>query len=151
MLSMIERGQTNPTLATVWALAQALNVELSEMIGVQSPSRQVRIDVASPAFTPEIRNDDGLCVLRILSPADRVDSLEWYELRFEPQGALVSAAHGRGTREHLTVLEGELRVQAGDETSLVTTGATARYPADVSHEIRNTGDRPARAILVVVA
>ena len=150
MLSMIERGQTNPTLATVWALAQALNVDVSEMIGVQKPARHVRIDVASPAFTPEIRTEDGLCILRILSPADRVDSLEWYEVHFAPGAALASAAHSHGTREHLTVLSGELQVEADGEKAAIGEGATARYPADVVHEIRNEGPEPARALLVVV-
>lgn len=151
MLSMIERSETNPTLATLWALANALDVDISEMIGVQKPERQVRIDIASPSFTPEIRTDDGLCVLRILSPADRVDILEWYEIRFAPGGALISGAHSRGTREHLTVLEGALEIVSGGETSLATQGATARYPADLPHEIRNNADQPARALLVVVA
>lgn len=151
MLSQIERGQTNPTLATVWALAAALKVDVSELIGVRHSEQRVQISISSPSFTPEIRTEDGLCMLRILSPADRADNLEWYELRFAPGGALISAPHARGTREHLTVLEGSLEVNAASETQQVPKGATARYPADVEHAIRNTGARPAKALLVVIA
>jgi transcriptional regulator with XRE-family HTH domain len=150
MLSQIERGTTNPTLATVWALSHALKVDISELIGVRHTDQRVRIDVASPSFTPEIRTEDGLCVLRILSPADRADSFEWYELSIAPGGALVSAPHAHGTREHLTVLDGELTVVSATERSAIITGATARYPADVPHEILNAGDVPARALLVVI-
>jgi transcriptional regulator with XRE-family HTH domain len=149
MLSQIERGQTNPTIATVWALANAMKVDVSELIGGQHNEQRVRIDVASASFTPEIRTEDGLCVLRILSPADRADSLEWYELNFAPGGALVSAPHARGTREHLTVLDGALEVEAGSEMQEITAGATARYPADVEHVIRNAGPAHAKALLVV--
>jgi transcriptional regulator with XRE-family HTH domain len=151
MLSQIERGQTNPTLAIVWALADALKVDVSELIGVKPSERRPVVEVASASFTPEIRTDDATCVLRILSPADRAGSLEWYEISVEPQGALVSAPHARGTREHLTILEGALTVIAGGERSDVAKGATARYPADIPHEIRNFSDVPARALLVVVA
>jgi XRE family transcriptional regulator, regulator of sulfur utilization len=150
MLSQIERGQTNPTIATVWALAAALKVDVSELIGVRHGEPRVRIEVASASFTPEIRTEDGLCILRILSPADRADSLEWYELNFAPGGALVSASHARGTREHLTALDGALEITAGGETQDLPPGATARYPADVDHAIRNHGDRPVKALLVVV-
>ena len=151
MLSQIERGQANPTLATVWTLAQAMNVDVSELIGVQHSEKRVRIDIASASFTPEIRTDDGLCVLRILSPADRVDKLEWYELVVAPGGALVSAPHSRGTREHLTVQRGGLDVIAASERQHVPAGATARYPADVEHRLVNTGEVEARAFLVVVS
>jgi len=150
MLSQIERGQTNPTLATVWALAEALGVDISDLIGVRRSEKRIRIEVATPSFTPEIRTEDGLCVLRILSPADRADTLEWYELRFAPGGALISAPHARGTKEHLTVLEGTLTVKAGSEETALAEGATARYPADVDHLIRNDGGQTARALLVVI-
>lgn len=149
MLSQIERGLTNPTLATVWALAAAMKVDVSELIGVRPSEQRVRIDVASPSFTPEIRTEDGLCVLRILSPADRVDSLEWYELLVAPGGALISDPHAKGTREHLTVLEGDLEISVASEASHLTKGATARYPADVGHAIRNNSTQPAKALLVV--
>ena len=150
MLSQVERGQTNPTLATVWALAAAMKVDVSELIGVRHSEQRVRIEIASASFTPEIRTEDGLCVLRILSPADRADNLEWYELNVAPGGALVSAPHVRGTREHLTVLNGTLDVTAATETHHVPEGATARYPADIEHALRNKGKRPAKALLVVV-
>jgi XRE family transcriptional regulator, regulator of sulfur utilization len=150
MLSQIERGQTNPTLATVWALAEALKVDISELIGGLPSDRRLRIDVASPSFTPEIRTEDGLCILRILSPADKVGALEWYELNFAPRGALISSAHAKGSYEHLTVLTGELVIEAGDERRALGEGATGRYPADVRHAIRNEGANPARALLVVI-
>lgn len=149
MLSQIEREQANPTLATVWALAAAMKIDVSELIGLRHTEQRVRIDVTSASFTPEIRTEDGLCVLRILSPADRADKLEWYELAIAPGGALVSAPHGRGTREHITVFEGSLCVEASGERQLVPTGATARYAADVEHAIRNENDAPARGFLVV--
>lgn len=151
MLSQIERGQTNPTLAIVWALANALKVDVSELIGSKPAERRPLLEVASASFTPEIRTEDGTCILRILSPADRVGSIEWYELIVEPNGALVSAPHGRGTREHLTILEGALTVVLEDERTEVTKGATVRYPADVQHEIRNLSAASARALLVVIA
>ena len=150
MLSQIERGQANPTVGTVWSLAEALHIDISELIGARKSSSRVRIDIASPSFTPEIRSEDGLCLLKILSPAERVGSVEWYELAIAPGGALRSDPHGRGAMEHLTVIEGELVVEADDQRAQVGKGATARYPADVPHAILNTSRKAARALLIVL-
>lgn len=127
-----------------------MKIDVSELIGARGSEQRVRIDVASASFTPEIRTDDGLCILRILSPADRADTFECYELTIAPGGALESNPHVRGTREHLTVLEGSLDVVAANEVQPLPLGATARYPADVAHIIRNISDQQARALLVMI-
>jgi transcriptional regulator with XRE-family HTH domain len=149
MLSQIERGQTNPTFSTLWNLTQALGLDLSDLVKGHSGRQAPAITVLPVHFTPEIRTEDGSCLLRILSPATNAGGFEWYELIIRPGGALVSEPHGPGSTEHLTVLEGALEVTSGGETSRLPAGATARYPADVPHAIHNKDDEVARALLVV--
>ena len=147
MLSQVERGQANPTIATVWALADAFGISVSELIDHPGPDRTIEINPASQ--TPEMRSDDGGCLIRVLSPGDSVGKLEWYELTFQPGSVLASEAHARGSREHLTVLDGTLTVHLEGHHKEVGPGATARYPVDGSHAIENVGKRPARALLIV--
>src|SRR5689334_576037 len=90
MLSQIERGVANPTFATLWSLTTALQLELPELIGLQSDVSRPGIDLVASGFTPEIRTDDGLCVLRILSPTQSAGLVEWYDLTIHPGGALIS-------------------------------------------------------------
>lgn len=147
MLSQVERGQANPTLATVWALADAFGIGVSELIDQAGPERAILVSPA--AQTPEMRSDDGGCLIRVLSPGDSVGRLEWYELAFQPRSVLASEAHARGSREHLTVLDGILTVHLEGHHMEVGPGATARYPVDSAHAIENATDRPARALLIV--
>ncbi len=147
MLSQIERGQANPTLATVWALADAFKLHISELIVHAEHSRTVTMLPA--AKTPEMRSEDGKCAIRLLSPGESVGKLEWYELRFEPGGVLASEAHAKGSGEHLTVIDGALTVQIDGRRETVVKGATARYPVDTVHRIENQSKKPARAFLVV--
>ncbi|AHE53272.1 hypothetical protein NX02_07735 [Sphingomonas sanxanigenens DSM 19645 = NX02] len=149
MLSQIERGEANPTLATVWHLSQALGVEIVDFVGGQSAERRSNIEVTAASFVPEIRSDDGKCVMRILSPANEVGRTELYLLKVAPGGTLQSSAHARGAFEHLSVLEGELVIGSGDAMAVIGVGGIARYPADVPHVIRNTGIADAQALLVV--
>lgn len=149
MLSQIERNQANPTVAVVWRLANALRVELSELLGGEKPSAPAIETVAAHA-TPAMSSPDGLCQLRILGPIDLAGQFEWYELHIEPGGALESAAHEPGSREHLSILSGALEVTAGGTSRPLLCGETARYAVDGPHAIRNRGSEPAVALLVVI-
>lgn len=151
MLSQIERGQANPTLAIVWHLSQALGVELSEFVGGQRVERRNRIEVTAASFVPEIRTEDGECVMRILSRDNEVGQRELYHLMLAAGGELVSDAHAAGSTEHLSVLSGELTVRSEDTTAIVGPGAIARYPVDVPHAICNFTAQPAQALLVVMS
>ena len=149
MLSQIERNQANPTVAVVWRLANALRVELSELLGGEK--------VAAPAIetvlahqTPSISSPDGLCQLRILGPIDLAGQFEWYQLTIQPGGALESAAHEPGSLEHLSVLSGLMEVSAAGGLQSLKAGETARYAVDGPHAIRNSGSEAAIGLLVVL-
>jgi quercetin dioxygenase-like cupin family protein len=68
----------------------------------------------------------------------------------QPGGELASQAHDPGTTEHLTVVTGTVELEVGAEKRKIKHGATARYPADQNHAIRNGGKTEAKALLVVV-
>ncbi len=75
---------------------------------------------------------------------------EWYEVTLAPGGELASQPHDPGTTEHLTVIHRDVELEVGPEKKKVATGGTARYPADLTHIIRNLGKTEAKAVLVVV-
>lgn len=149
VLSAIERSETNPTFATLWNLTNALGIAFDHLTSGMSGVCDDAIEVVQPHFTPEIRSEDGDCVLRILGPADVVGVLEWYEIRIAAGGALKSRPHRVGTIEHLTVLEGVVEVVSGAVVCQVAAGGTARYAGDKPHEIRNRSQTAARGLLVV--
>jgi transcriptional regulator with XRE-family HTH domain len=149
MLSQIERNQANPTVAVVWRLANALWVAVGELLGAPKPAPPALSVVPAHAL-PALKSPDGRCELRILGPIELAGEFEWYELIVQPGGALESAAHEPGSREHLSVLGGALDVSAGAESARVRHGETARYAVDQPHAIRNPGKTTATALLVVL-
>lgn len=150
MLSQIERGQANPTVAVVWRLANALNVGIGDLLGAPPPVQPAAIEMLGAHAAPAIRSPDGLCELRILGPVGLAGQFEWYALSVQPGGKLDSQPHETGTREHLSTMSGVLDVQTGDQSQRIKTGETARYVADRPHCIRNTGKTTASGWLVVV-
>lgn len=143
MVSQIERGESSPTVATLWNLTQALQVDFAGLLeGRPAPG----IEITRASAAPVIARSPGVRI-RILSPAEAVGEHEVYDLSFEPGAALVSDAHSPGCREHLTVVDGALSVQSGEDAEDLGPGDTARYAADRPHAIRAGGK--ARAILIV--
>ncbi len=143
MVSQIERGESSPTVATLWNLTQALQVDFAGLLeGRPAPGIEITRAAAAPVMVR-----DGVRI-RILSAPEAVGEHEVYELTFPPGARLVSDAHAPGAREHLTLLEGSLSVRSGEETEELRVGDVARYPADRAHEIA-ASDAAARAILIV--
>ena len=150
MLSQIERGEANPTFAVLWGLTQALELDLAELVGGGVSQKQPEaIEVVSLAHTPEIRSPKGDWTLRILSPPNLASQVEWYEVEIAAGRSLASSPHSPGTTEHLTAWTDGLSVVSGDSRQALHKGETARYRADLPHEIINASTAPARALMVV--
>lgn len=146
MVSQIERGESSPTVATLWNLTQALGVDFA---GLLEAKPEPGIDVTRAGAAPVMTGHGEGLRIRILSPAETVGDHEVYDLNFQPGGALVSSPHSAGCREHLTVIEGRLRVVSGGEEAEIGQGDTARYFADRDHAIHEALGAAARAILIV--
>ena len=149
MVSQIERDHTNPTLATIWRLTNALGVSVEQVFRGEEPDAPA-VELVRGHATPSITSADGKCLLRILGPLELAGRVEWYEFEAKAGGALVSEPHEPGTVEHLTVLAGSLRVESGGRICEAAAGNTVRYRADTNHAIRNLGKAPAKALLVVI-
>lgn len=145
MVSQIERGESSPTIATLWNLTGALGVDFAGLLDVSVPGN--RIETLRSDDVPTIENMGNGVRIRILSPPEEAGQHEVYELVFSLGGVLDSKPHARGAREHLTVIEGVIDVTSGDNTSRLEAGDTARYSADQPHQICAIG--AARAFLVV--
>lgn len=146
MVSQIERGESSPTISTLWNLTRALQVDFAGLL--EEADGADHIEVLRATDVPAIDNMGQNCRIQILSPPEDAGGHEVYDIRFGPGGLLDSQPHTRGTREQLTVLEGALQVTSGVSVQDLRIGDTARYAADVTHSIAATNG-PARVFLIV--
>jgi transcriptional regulator with XRE-family HTH domain len=148
MLSQIERGEANPTLAVAYRIAQAFGMTLGELTDFPAP--QPKIDVVRHDDSSYLFRDDEVCRIRTLSPLHLEKDVEFYELTLRPGGTLASSPHFRGAREVLTIQHGAVKVTSAQETCELRQGDSAHYPADVPHVIENISDGETLAFLVVI-
>lgn len=146
MLSQVERGAANPTLAVAFRIAQAFGVSLADL--VEGASKKKRIDLVRCDDETAIFRDDEVCRIRTLSPLGLAKDVEFYELIVRSGQTLASAGHFTGTREFLTVRAGTIRITSGGDSVELHPGDSAQYTADVDHSIENMGDDDAVIFLV---
>lgn len=148
IISQIERNETNPTLATIWRLSQALDVSIERVLATSD--EEPFIDKSSRADTPLLVSDDGRMRLTIIGWIKTVEWLQWYDVQADPGGVLESDAHQRGSVECLSVLEGEFQVEIGDAVQTAKAGETLRYRCDRQHTVRCIGTESGRATMVCI-
>ncbi len=146
IISQIERNETNPTLATVWRLSQALDMSVERVLA--SSEEAPFVEKLTRADTPMLLSEDGLCRLTIIGWIKTVEWLQYYDFHAAPGGELESDGHQRGAIECLSVLSGALQVDVAGAIETVKAGETLRYRCDRPHTIRNTGTEPAHAFMV---
>lgn len=149
MLSQIERGQANPTLAVTFRIAQAFGITIGEL--VDQPWASSTIEVVHGDDASNLFRADEECQIRTLSPLHMERNIEFYELRIAPQASLASAPHFEGTKELLTVTQGSAHITAGDNSRNLSVGDSAHYRGDLEHSIDNCGDEELICYLVVTS
>ncbi|MGH3282149.1 MAG: helix-turn-helix domain-containing protein [Trebonia sp.] len=128
-LSQLESGSGNPSLETLWALANALGVPLSRLI--DPPNSDVRVIRADEGAVMRAEHDVYESVmLASCPPGVRRDV---YRVFAAPGSGHLARPHMPGTVEHVILATG--RVLAGPEGEAVELGPGdyLRYPGDVPH------------------
>ncbi|MCW3022284.1 MAG: anaerobic benzoate catabolism transcriptional regulator [Conexibacter sp.] len=127
-LSALEGGRGNPTLETLSALAAALQVPMGDLI-----------TAADPEPVTVVRNDEGTDIpgtandLRLIARFTPGGTVEVYEAQWPKRSTRNAGGHGPGTREHVFITRGGLRVgPLGREVGLAG-GDYATFAADEPH------------------
>ena len=127
MLGQIERGQSVPTVTTLWKIATGLKTPLSAFL--EEP--QTEYTVTGPDEVSVVLGDNGKMRAYPLFTYDPVRSVETF-----------SDKHDEGVEEHIFVLRGTLRLVLGDRPVEVSERQAIRFRADIPHAYQNaTGDR----------
>lgn len=133
-LSEIENGARNPTLSTVYAIADALGLPLASLLDERTGVR-----IASPGIEArllDVHTDNGWIV-------------EVYRLTLSPGSERRSRGHGAGVTEHLLLTAGRLRVGRAGEEVEVGVGQAAEWVSDMPHVYAPLGGEIAEAVLVI--
>lgn len=135
-LSNLELGRGNPTVETIWAIANALEVPFGSLLGSEALGHVGIGDAqASVLFMGRTFSEDGA-------------SIETYRMALEQGYIKHSAAHPSGVKEKIVVTSGPMLVGDSRYPQRVNSGEIHIFDADVPH-IYAAMDKPVQAMVFV--
>lgn len=145
MIGQVERGEVNPTISTVWKIAEGLKVSFTELIALP----RLNMDLVDTSTMEPLTGEGAGYRNYPLFPFDGSRRFEVYRIEIDPGASLDAAAHAEGTQEFITVFSGKLMLTAGDKDLLAPRGSAVRFDADVPHAYRNVSDTLCEFSLII--
>lgn len=145
MLGQIERGDANPTISTIWKIANGLKVSFSSMISLINENHDV-IDKHDVAI---MRSDDGLLENIPFFPFSAGRNFEMFEIILQPNGYLDGDNHPPKTKEFIIVFSGTLIIENDGQTHIIRPDQAYQFIADVPHRYSNIGSEETKFALVL--
>lgn len=173
LISQIERGQSRPSVSTLFALAEALRVPVDAFFR-ESPRPAAPIleltgsspapwaHDARPAGDAEaggrylVRKGDraaidiegGVRWERLTR--NTMDHLDYFELIYEPGAQSHPRQYTHPGTEMVLVMRGRLEITVGFERYLLDPGDSMDFPSSMPHRYVNPGDETAHAVTVIL-
>ena len=146
MISKIERAERRPTAVLLARLADAMALSLTSLMTDRRSCRPALRRVDDQTLW---RDPSTGYVRRLVSPAGDDGQTEIVAIDL-PAGATVAfEADSHWTDEQVLLLEGRLRLEVGETGFDLAPGDCARIAVDQRHAFCNTGNVPARYLVVM--
>lgn len=137
-LSTLESGEGNPTVETLWAIANALDIPFGLLVS--------GTDVGENSLAAELEGNGS--TVRLIERSDGDPEIEVYSVELKAGYRQESAPHPAGVRERVTVLSGAMLVGDPERPKLVRVGESCAFAADVPH-VYGATDRGTKALVLI--
>jgi len=134
MLGQIERGESSPTVATLWKIVTGFNVPFSCFIQSSAPA------VSAATFS----QPNAQMQVRPLLPFDKRLAVDLLEVTLAGGAQSHTSAHETGVIEQIVVVEGELMLGLEEGWQQLRAGEAFQFAADRPHSYRNPLATPLR-------
>ncbi len=144
-VSELERGNGNPSLDTLWALATALNISLGALFAGPSSRNEVKLQRLTDA--PVIAHEGENFIAQLMGSWTQAGEIEVSMVSLASNSKRQSRGNSLGIIEHAICIEGQVRVGPTTKMVLLEKGDMVTFFADQPHTYE-TADT--RGTLVVI-
>ncbi len=145
MLGQIERGEVNPTISTVWKIANGLKISFTALLN----RPQSDIELVSRREIEPLVEDNGKYRNYPIFPYDEARRFEIYAIELDGGSSLRAEPHPTDTQEFITLFSGKLTVKVSDEEYQLESGDSIRFKADAPHFYHNPGEVLTKLSMVI--
>jgi len=154
LISQIEKGQSRPSVKTLYGMVTELGLSLDELFlsrlpGDAEEASHTSVAISAAADGQTIELESGVRWTRLAgSPDGNVDFLS---VVYDVGGASSSGELQRHTgREYGYIARGRVVVQIGSERQELSAGDAIAFDSTLPHRMWNVGDVPAAGVWFIV-
>ncbi|KMT20952.1 helix-turn-helix domain-containing protein [Clostridium cylindrosporum] len=129
MLSQIEKGESNPTINTIWKIATGLKVPYTRLI--DEPSNDTVV-VRKCSIKEQFDNNDVYKVYCYYTNNPN-RNFEFFKTELSPNSSSTSAGHSLKSREYIFVIKGELILRTSNEEYILQKDDSINFDASLPH------------------
>lgn len=145
MLGQIERGESSPSVSTLWKISTGLKISFTSLMTDVHPEAEIINNRAGAPLT----NDTEAFQLFSVFPFEPGRNFEILHIDLQPGAVSYSSPHEHGTEEFTLVYEGELTLHLQDHIYQIPAGHSIHYQADQKHCYENRTDKPVQVCMVI--
>ncbi|PKM72721.1 MAG: XRE family transcriptional regulator [Firmicutes bacterium HGW-Firmicutes-16] len=144
MLCQIEKGDTNPTINTIWKIANGLKVPYSALMDQAEHTASV-VTKSEIAAQPDEYGHYRLFCYYANTPQR---NFEVFQVELDAGYSHTTIGHPEKSQEYIMVLEGELTFTANDETFVLHQNDAISFTASAKHTYHSSGKETMKAYLI---
>lgn len=133
MLGQIERGESSPTVSTLWKVSTGLRISFSTLMGMPSATYA---PVSCEDIQP-VEEDGGRMLLYDIFPFDPVAGFEIFTIRLKPGCRYASPSHANVAEEYVIVTAGVMELTVGGQVFTLPAGRSIKFRGGESHIYAN--------------
>ena len=148
LVSQIERNKVSPSIDTLLAIVDALDIDLEYLFKDYKKNKKVhivRMDERNRLILKNVKYEQ----LSILTEPSKEHSIEAISLEIQPGGEKGDIEYGHVGNELGIILEGKGELLYGTEVYELNEGDSVSFSSDIPHNLKNVGKKILKAIWVI--
>lgn len=140
MLGQIERGESSPTVATLFKIASGMHTSLTGLLeDDEKPMRVINKEDLMP-----LCSNQGQFRLFPFFPYDDQKRFEIFVVELDINSVSESMPREDGVETYMMVYEGKIQLKIMDKKFVLDEGSAMRFDAAMPHMYKNIGEKTAK-------
>lgn len=139
MISKIERGLSAPSIRSLMALAETLDLQLGKLFPPEENNLNEKQIVVRKAARPRLDFGEKRLVKELLTPQP-LGELELLMITLAPGGSTGEGSFSHKGEEGGVVISGRLELTIGDQVVILEQGDSFRFTSVTPHSYRSVSD-----------
>lgn len=138
MLGQIERGESNPTVATIEKIVEGMKISFEDLIYKKEDSVMIIENGSAPVY----KEEEGVYQIKSIFPYERQRKFDVYEIVVEPGKSCKGLSKENGNSEYIMVVQGVLTLETEQRHYDIAASHAVRVCCENDYSYVNNSMKP---------